>query len=587
MRIHSSAGLLLAGLLLAGHPVSARPQMGDVDAFAKEIRRLEAEFGGHLGFMAKNLETGETVSHNADERFPTASVIKLPVMAAFYDLVGQGRVDPDAPVVLRAEDKKPGSGILQSLSDSSRISLRDAIRLMITLSDNTATNLVLDRLAATHEERMAVVNDFLARQGLKNTRILNRLYTWETKLQTEESIRYGIGVATPADMVTLLEALHRRTLADSGSCEEMLSILEGQFYSSMIPRFLPSETCERFSVAHKTGGIQETKVDVGLVLSDRVNIALAVFVDKHPDHRGGIDNRATLLVAHVARAIWNYFTGDRHYRTRKVVEDHVDWNFFPGGRWGIYRSGVAPFPHEKRTEGYTGGDGTDYPFFPHYADSSIVVFVPDSFKETEEGSNLIVHFHGHNRDNLSELVRHEMPQTMIQMNINALLVFPQGPYRARDSFCGRVEEEGGFERLVKDVLQTMREEEVVKTVKANRIIVSAHSGGYRPAAYALHVGGMGENVTDVFLFDAFYANQEYCRDWLLNGNGRLWGAYTPYLADQHTAFAKELQSSAGDRLRFTSTDVSHEEVVRRFFPEWLSGLSGVWLSTSGKQPIDN
>ncbi|MGB6032927.1 MAG: serine hydrolase, partial [Bacteroidota bacterium] len=177
MRIHSSAGLLLAGLFLAGHLVSARPQMGDADAFAKEIRRLEVEFGGHLGFMAKNLETGETVSHNADERFPTASVIKLPVMAAFYDLVGQGRVDPDAPVVLRAEEKKPGSGILQSLSDSSRISLRDAIRLMITLSDNTATNLVLDRLAATHEERMAVVNDFLARQGLKNTRILNRLYT--------------------------------------------------------------------------------------------------------------------------------------------------------------------------------------------------------------------------------------------------------------------------------------------------------------------------------------------------------------------------------------------------------------------------
>jgi beta-lactamase class A len=399
MRIQSSRTILLAGLiLLAGSPVSGAQESADGDSFVKEIRRLEMKFGGHLGFMARNLETGETIGQNTDERFPTASVIKLPVMAAFYDMVQSDRLDPDMPVLLRAEDKKPGSGVLQDLSDSSRISLRDAVQLMITLSDNTATNLVLDRLGPTHAERMDAVNVFLAGKGMKNTRILNRLYTWETKLQTEESIRYGIGVATPEDMVTLLEALHRRTLVDSAYCEEMLSVLEGQFYSSMIPRFLPSETCKRFSVPHKTGGIQETKVDVGLVLSDRATIAMAIFVDKHADHRGGIDNRATLLVAHVARAIWNHFTGDRGYRTRKVVEDHVDWNFFPGGRWGIYRSSVAPFPHEDRAEGYTARDRTHYPFFPHYADSSIVLFVPDSFAEQEEGPNLIVHFQDNDQE---------------------------------------------------------------------------------------------------------------------------------------------------------------------------------------------
>ncbi len=587
MRFQSCAALLLAGLvILGGSLVSARPDMVKDDAFAEEIRRLEEEFGGHLGFMAKNLETGETLSQNPDEPFPTASVIKLPVMAAFYDLVRQGRLDPAMPVLLRAEDKKPGSGILKNLSDSSSITLRDAVRLMITLSDNSATNLVLDRLAPTHQERMAAVNDFLLSQGLKETRILNRLYTWETKLQTEESIRYGIGVATPADMVTLLEALYRRTVADSTSCEEMLGILEGQFYSAMIPRFLPWETCEHFSVAHKTGGIQETKADVGLVLSDRVNIALAVFVDKHADHREGIDNRATLLVAHVARAVWNHFTGDQGYQTRRVVENHVDWNFFPGGRWGIYRSGAAPFPHPERADGFTGRDGTHYRFFPHYADSSIVVFVPDSFKETEEGSNVIVHFHGHNRDNLSELVRHDMPQTVIEKNINALLVFPQGPYRAPDSFCGRVEEEGGFARLLGDVLQTMQREEVVSSVTVHRLIVSAHSGGYRPAAFALHLGGMTENVTDVFLFDAFYALQDYYREWLQKGNGRLWGAYTPHLADEHAAFAAELQAEVGDRLRFTATDADHEEVVRRFFPEWLSLLSEVWFGAPGGDTSD-
>ena len=90
------------------------------------------------------------------------------------------------------------------------ITILDAVRLMIVLSDNTATNLVLDRLGATHAERLACVNDFLVSKGLKNTHLLNRLYSWDTKQSTPEGIRYGIGVSTPEDMVTLLEALHGR-----------------------------------------------------------------------------------------------------------------------------------------------------------------------------------------------------------------------------------------------------------------------------------------------------------------------------------------------------------------------------------------
>jgi beta-lactamase class A len=89
-------------------------------------------------------------------------------------------------------------------------SLRDAVRLMIILSDNTGTNLVLDRLAETHQERLASVNDFLKSIGLKNTRLLNRLYSWDTK-QPPEGIRYGIGVTTAEDMVLLSEQLYRKT----------------------------------------------------------------------------------------------------------------------------------------------------------------------------------------------------------------------------------------------------------------------------------------------------------------------------------------------------------------------------------------
>lgn len=552
------------------------PRSGAQEAVLGEIRRLEQEFGGHLGVMAKNLETGEEVRYNAAEKFPTASVIKLPVMAAFFDLVDRGRIDTGMTVVLRAEDKKGGSGVLQYMSDGMTMKMLDAVRLMIILSDNTGTNLVLDRLAPTHAERLATVNEYLVRKGLKNTRLLNRLMSWDTKENTPEAVRHGVGVATPEDMVLLMEALHRRTLADPASCDMMLEILKQQFYGDMIPRFLPYDECQVLEVAHKTGSINEVKADVGLILSERAKIAIAVFVDKSADHVDVIDNQALLLGAHVARAIWNHFTGMQGYLTRKVRAGDVDWTRFPGGQWAIYRTGAAMFPHPARSGGWTGGDGTKYPLWPHYLDSSVVVFVPDSFKETSAGTNVIVHFHGHARDNLFELEHQQMPQAMVRQGVNAILILPQGPYRARDSFGGKMEDEGGLRRLVEDVLHTMQRERVISSARLNRVIISAHSGGYRPAGFVLKTGGLSDHVTDVFLFDAFYGQHDDFRQWLLRGTGTLHGVYTDHLADEHTAFQKEVGPVAGSRLQFEPSEVDHEGVVVRYFESWLRTLGTPW-----------
>jgi beta-lactamase class A len=543
-----------------------------------EIRGLEAAYGGRLGLMAKNLKTGETVAYNASERFPTASVIKLPIMAAFFHMVDRGQIDPSVKVVLARDDKKPS--LLEQMSDGMTMTLMDAVKLMIVLSDNTAANLVLDRLAGTHEERLRVVNDLLVEKGLKNTRLLNRLYTWSTKKETPEAIRYGIGVSTPEDMVVLLEALYRKTLVDPSSCDAMLAILKEQFYNDMIPRLLPAADCKVLEVAHKTGGVSETKVDVGLVLSDRADIAMAIFVDKHPDHREDVNNGATMLAALVARAVWNGFTGMTGFMERRVDASQVGWNMIPGGKWGIYRSGAAPFPHRDRAGGYKRDDGTVYPWFPHYADSSVVVFVPDGFHETPSGANIIVHFHGHLNDNLGVLERYRMPQAMTAQKINALLVLPQGPNRARDSFGGKMEDEGGFRRLVDDVLATMLREGVLKSATVGQILISAHSRGYRPAAFALERGGLTDHVHDLFLFDAFYAQQEYFRGWLEQGSGTLTAAYTDHLEQEHVSFSNLMKPRVGDRLRFMKTTVDHDSVVQTYFGDWLSRLDSNWKMTN-------
>ncbi len=139
---------------LCAASVRAEQAADKQQSLLSEVVRLEAEYGGHLGFMARNLGTAETVGYNASERFPTASAIKLPVMAAFFRLVDERKINPDSVLTLTKEDLKPGSGILQFLSGGDRITLLDAVKLMIALSDNTATNLVLDRLAPTHAERM-------------------------------------------------------------------------------------------------------------------------------------------------------------------------------------------------------------------------------------------------------------------------------------------------------------------------------------------------------------------------------------------------------------------------------------------------
>ena len=560
----------VAGALCLFLPLQAR-----ADDIMAELRALNARFGGHMGLMAKNLVTGDTVAYNADDRFPTASTIKLPVMAAYFDMVRRGEIDPAMRVTLRGEDRKPGSGVLQFLDDGAAITLRDAVTLMITMSDNTATNLVLDRLAATHEARLARVNDFAAAHGLKNTKLLNRLFTFATKQNTPEAMRYGLGVTTPEDMALLMELIYGRRIVDSAACAAMVGILENQFYGDMVPRLLPQAACASFAVAHKTGSVTETKADVALVLSDRANFVIAVYVDKSPDHLDDGADAATLLGAYAARAVWNHFTGMSGYERGSVNTSDVDWTPFRGGKWGIYRSAAAPFPHPARMQGYRGGDGTFYPYFPHYADSSIIVVVPDGFHPTAEGANVIVHFHGHMNDDLGVLERYLLPQAMIAEKTNALLVIPQGPYRARDSFGGKMEDTLGFRRMVDDVMATMQREKVVPTTAVARVIVTAHSGGYRPAGFVLARGGMGDLVTHVFLFDALYGQHEEFRNWLLHGKGRILAAYTEHLRKEHEEFAASV-AAAVDRWSMTPAGVEHDQVPQTFFARWLATLPPEW-----------
>ncbi|MGH9661178.1 MAG: serine hydrolase, partial [Bryobacteraceae bacterium] len=167
-----------AALALALTAVAAWAQPLD-----RRLREAIADFPATVSLYAKNLETGKTAGIGEDERVRTASTIKLPIMAAVFAMVEAGEAEWTDELPLAEADKVPGSGILREFSPGVRLRLRDLVHLMIMVSDNTATNLILDRFPP------AAINARLASFGLAETRALRKVLGGSRRAPAGE--RYG------------------------------------------------------------------------------------------------------------------------------------------------------------------------------------------------------------------------------------------------------------------------------------------------------------------------------------------------------------------------------------------------------------
>ncbi len=267
-----------------------------------EIGREISSFDGNVFLYARNLATGAAFGWREDERVRTASTIKLPIMAAVFAHVRAGKARWDEPIELREQDKVSGSGILHELSPGVRLPLRDLVRLMIVVSDNTATNLVLDRISAD------AVNAFLDTLGLKQTRSLRKVRGDGTDLKApsgwsqaglrEENRRFGLGVSTSREMVELLALLDQGKVVSPEDSRQMLAILERQQYKDGIGRKLAA-----YKVASKSGALDALRSDVGIVSMPHAKVAMAITVDgmKQVDYTE--DNPGLLLIARLARLL--------------------------------------------------------------------------------------------------------------------------------------------------------------------------------------------------------------------------------------------------------------------------------------------
>ncbi len=276
-------------------------------AIEEQISKQAATFGGRIGVAAKNISTGETIQILADSLFPTASTIKLPVLVELFYKFHDKELSPEQPVALLDTAKKPGSGILQFLHSGQTLKLIDVATLMIILSDNTATNYVIDQFGKEHDEKLEAVNSRMRLLGLKHTRLLNKIYSFATKKKIWESQRFGIGYSTPNDMMMLLEKLVKGEIVDKPTSDSIIDIMRNQQDMLMAARSLPFMEDSTLWIANKTGSLDERKTDVGIVSNAKGKYIYAIFCDGSKDIGEQVDNKTHLAIASVSRMLYEHF----------------------------------------------------------------------------------------------------------------------------------------------------------------------------------------------------------------------------------------------------------------------------------------
>jgi beta-lactamase class A len=274
---------------------------------AELLAQLELEaqqFSGTFGVMVRTLgENGDDwfgFGFNASEVFPAASVIKLPMLIDALRQVEAGALKLEDRHTMQTSDHATGSGVLQVMQAGLEPTLRDLLALMIVVSDNTATNMMLDILGgvdATNARFAAAIPKGL---GLEITRVVGKLQVaWEFKTEAQRQGR--LAEITPLETLELLERLWRGELLGPEMRELALEILGGQQYTEIIERYLP----EGIKTATKSGSITGVRNDVGIVYAPRPYV-VALASKGSSDHREHMDNEGVLTLARVSKLVYDF-----------------------------------------------------------------------------------------------------------------------------------------------------------------------------------------------------------------------------------------------------------------------------------------
>lgn len=259
----------------------------------EKLRPLTDSFHGIAGVYVRNLKTGKEVAINADTIFPTASIIKVPILVGIFDKIGQGAYKYHQPLLYRDSMARKGSGLMQFFRDSTPTDLRTAITLMITHSDNAAA-VWCERLAGGG----VAVNAWLDTHGFQHTRLNAR-----TSGREQDRQLYGWGQTTPREMARLLTMIRNEEAVSPEASQEMYRIMTHVFWDeyalSRIPPYVQT--------ASKQGMVDDSRSEVVLVNAPHGDYVFYIATKNNKDQRWVPGNEAWQLARKISGLLWEYF----------------------------------------------------------------------------------------------------------------------------------------------------------------------------------------------------------------------------------------------------------------------------------------
>lgn len=278
--------LALPGLLLA-------QKIKNDPALQRGIETISAGFKGEVGIYVLNLKNGKTAGIQADSIFPTASIVKVPILVGLFSQIDQGTLSYHMPLMYRDSLKYGGSGLMQFFKDSTATEVSTLAALMMSYSDNTSS-LWNQQLAGGGEQ----INLLMEQYGLHQTRVNSR-----TRGRADIWKIYGWGQTTPREMASLLVKIRNGEIINQSASDRMYRLMTKAYYDenalSQIPPYVQA--------AAKSGAVDDSRSEVVLVNAPHGDYVFYVGAKKIKDQSWTSDNESAVLIRKISAFLWNYF----------------------------------------------------------------------------------------------------------------------------------------------------------------------------------------------------------------------------------------------------------------------------------------
>lgn len=263
---------------------------------SREIISLCKQFSGTIGFAAGKIGSPEKLVHNDHEIFPTASCIKIPILVELCRQVLENKITWEERVVIEEKQQVPGTGVIKDLRPGLDLSICDLATLSVTVSDNSAANILIDVLGED------AINECISHLGMTNTRL-------ETKFVFDDPKK---NVGTPQDFFHLLNSLWEKSILDDHSSKWIIGLMERQQHMDIISRYLPYDrSADNFEfsqdvlVANKTGMLAGVVNDMAIIHTPMLTCTIVVFTKNSFDLSYNADNEGVLAISEISRLVFD------------------------------------------------------------------------------------------------------------------------------------------------------------------------------------------------------------------------------------------------------------------------------------------